>query len=112
MCGGWYNRNAIISRWLCVGPLKRRRRRQLSPSGESTDRALCRRRNAKAALPATALKNILEGLCAIYGASFEGLVAERARLAYSAHWRADDELPLTNFFKVLGERYPLPIVGG
>jgi hypothetical protein len=58
-------------------------------------------------------KNILQGLCAICGASFEGLVAERARLAYSAHWRADDENPtLRSFSKVLGERYPLPIVGG
>ena len=58
-------------------------------------------------------KNILQGLCAICGASFEVLVAERARLAYSAHWRADDENPaLTSFLKVLGERYPLPTVGG
>ena len=51
--------------------------------------------------------------CGICGASFEGLVAEPARLAYSAHWRADDEKPaLTSFYKVLGERYPLPTVGG
>ena len=65
------------------------------------------------ALPATALENILQGLCAICGASFEGLVAEPARLAYSAHWRADNENPaLTSFLKVLGERYPLPTVGG
>ena len=69
--------------------------------------------NAEAALPVTALENILQGLCAICGASFEGLVAEPARLAYSAHWRADDEKPaLTSFYKALGERYPLPIVGG
>ena len=46
------------------------------------------------------------------GCSFEGLVAEPARLAYSAHWRADDENPaLTTFLKVLGS-YPFPIVGG
>ena len=71
--------------------------------------ASCRRRNAKAALPATALENI----CAICGASFEGLVAEPARLAYSAHWRADNEDPaLTSFLKILGERYPLLTVGG
>jgi hypothetical protein len=58
-------------------------------------------------------KNILQGLCAIYGASFEVVVAERARLAYSAHWRADDEDPaLTSFLRVLGERYPLPTAGG
>ena len=45
--------------------------------------------------------------------SFEGLVAERARLAYCAHWRADNENPaLTSFLKILGERYPLPTVGG
>jgi hypothetical protein len=70
--------------------------------------ASCRCRNAKAALPAAALE-----LCAICGVSFEGLVAEPARLAYSAHWRADNEDPaLTSFLNVLGERYPLPIVGG
>jgi len=58
-------------------------------------------------------KNILQGLCAICGASFEGLVAQTARLACSAHWRADDENPaLTSFLRVLGERYPLPTVGG
>jgi hypothetical protein len=67
----------------------------------------------QAALPVTALENILQGLCAICGASLEGLVAEPARLAYSAHWRADNENPaLTSFLKALGERYPLPIVGG
>jgi hypothetical protein len=62
--------------------------------------------------PATALENILQGLCATCGASFEGLVAERARLAYSPQWRADNENPaLTSFLRVLGERYPLPTVG-
>jgi len=58
-------------------------------------------------------KNILQGLRAICGASFEGLVAERARLAYSARWRADVDKPaLMSFLRVLGERYPLPTVGG
>jgi hypothetical protein len=62
---------------------------------------------------ATALENILQGLCAICSAPFEVIVAEPARLAYSVHWRADDENPaLAIFLKVLGERYPLPIVGG
>jgi hypothetical protein len=61
----------------------------------------------------SARKHILQGLCAICGASFEILVAERARLAYSPHWRADDENPaLTSLLRVLGERYPLPTVGG
>ena len=76
------------------------------------DQRIRRHRNDKAALPVTALENILQGLCAICGASFEVLV-ERARLAYSAHWRADDENPaLKSFLGVLGERYPLPTVGG
>jgi hypothetical protein len=66
----------------------------------------------QAALRATALENILQGLGAICGASFEGLVAEPARLGYSAHWIADNENPaLTSFLKVPGERYPLPTVG-
>jgi hypothetical protein len=67
----------------------------------------------KAALPSMALENILQGLCAICGGSCEGLVAELALLAYSARRRADDENPaLASFLKVLGERYPLTIVGG
>ena len=49
--------------------------------------------NAKAALPATAPENIPQRLCAICGASFEGLVAQPARLGYSANWRADNENP-------------------
>ncbi len=29
------------------------------------------------------------------------------------HWRADNENPaLASFLKVLGERYPLPTIGG
>ena len=40
------------------------------------------------------------------------VVAERARLAYCAHWRADKTPALTSFLKLLGERYPLPTVGG
>jgi hypothetical protein len=90
MCGGSYNRTAIISRWLC-------QLAQMPAPG----------------LPAAALEDILPGLCAICGASFEGLAAEPARLAYSAHWRADNENPgLTSVLKFLGERYPLPAVGG
>jgi hypothetical protein len=65
-------------------------RRQVSPSGGSTDRASCRRRNAKPALPATTLEKNPQGLCAICGVSFERLVAEPA---YPAHWRADDDNP-------------------
>lgn len=77
------------------------------------DQRIRRHRNDKAALPVTALENILQGLCAICGVSFEGLVTEPARLAYSAHWRADNEDPaLTSFLKILGERYPLLTVGG
>jgi DNA-binding transcriptional LysR family regulator len=54
------------------------------------------------------------------GANLVGVVyrevrdgAEPARLGYSAHWRADNENPaLASFLKVLGERYPLPTIGG
>jgi len=61
----------------------------------------------------SARKHILQGLCAICGAYFEGLVAERVQLAYSVQWRADNENPaLTSFLKILEERYPLPIAGG
>jgi hypothetical protein len=53
------------------------------------------------------------------GANVAGVVyrevrdgAEPARPGYSVHWRADNENPaLTSFLKV-GQRYPLPIVGG
>jgi len=38
--------------------------------------------------------------------------AELPGLAYSAHWRADNENPaLASFLRVLGERYPLPAIG-
>jgi hypothetical protein len=62
--------------------------------------------------PGTALESSLQGHCAICGASFEVLVVEPTRLTYSANWRADNENPaLTNFLKVLGERYPLLTIG-
>ena len=56
--------------------------------------------------PGNNAENILQALCAICGVSFEGLVAELlARLAYCAHWRADNENPaLTSSSKFLGER--------
>lgn len=48
------------------------------------------------------------------GASFSGLIYRElrdgtgpSRIGYSAHWRADNDNPaLSNFLKLLGERYP------
>ena len=58
---------------------------------------------------------VLTEACA--GASFPGVIyrelrdgAEPARIAYSAHWRADNKNPaLVNILKILGERYLLPV---
>jgi DNA-binding transcriptional LysR family regulator len=58
---------------------------------------------------------VLTEACA--GASFPGVIyrelrdgAEPARIAYSAHWRADNQNPaLANILRILGERYLLPV---
>jgi hypothetical protein len=111
MCGGCYNRNAIISCWVCrvaqVSGLAGCLHRADQPIGRHVD--------VETPSPPSRqqLENFLQALSAICGVSFEGIVAERARLAYCAHWRADNENPaLTSFLKLLGERYPLPTVGG
>lgn len=52
------------------------------------------------------------------GASFSGLIYRDlrdgtgpSRIAYSAHWRADNDNPaLASFLKLLGERYPSPSI--
>ncbi|WP_158815394.1 LysR family transcriptional regulator [Methylocapsa sp. S129] len=54
------------------------------------------------------------------GLTFPGLIyrevrdgAGASRVGYSAHWRGDNENPaLASFLTLLGERYPLPVVGG
>ena len=58
---------------------------------------------------------VLTEACA--GASFPGVIyrelrdgAEPARIAYSAHWRPDNQNPaLANILRILGERYLLPV---
>jgi DNA-binding transcriptional LysR family regulator len=52
------------------------------------------------------------------GANFSGLIYRElrdgtgpSRIGYSAHWRADNDNPaLSNFLKLLGERYPSPSI--
>jgi DNA-binding transcriptional LysR family regulator len=52
------------------------------------------------------------------GANFSGLIYRElrdgtgpSRVGYSAHWSADNDNPaLSNFLKILGERYPSPTV--